>query len=75
MDWPYEQSRPGERVKPAGFWKDPRTVAILRCFKQGCLSEDMATRILRTLPANHQPKSDVRWYVDHYDREGWPPSE
>jgi hypothetical protein len=75
MDWPGKQSVPGMRVKESGFWKDPRTLKILWRVKQGALSERHATTILRTLPAmaGHRP-SDVRWYVRHYDRNGWPAS-
>lgn len=73
MDWPYEES--SRERKPRDFWKDWRTVAILQCFKQGYLSEDQATGILRTQGPNHldtDRRSDVRWYVETYDREGWP---
>ena len=35
MDWPGKQSVHGMRVKERGFWKDPRTLAVLLRVKQG----------------------------------------
>jgi hypothetical protein len=75
--WPYAPSERSEwtdcgpqRRKPSGFWRDPRTVTILRCVQQGCMSHDDAVRRLLVVG---NPKSDVRWYIGRYNNRGWPP--
>lgn len=74
MDWPGEQSVPGVEKKEKGFWKDRRTLWVLWGVKQGALLEEDATGMLRTLPSMPgHPKSDVEWYIDRYDKKGWPP--
>lgn len=75
MEWPGDQSVHRVRKKHRGFWQDPRTLEVLRHVERGALSEDQATKMLRTLPAmpSHRP-SDVRWYIRKYNRDGWPDS-
>jgi hypothetical protein len=57
-NWPYDQSRPNQRVKPHGFWRDERTVSILNAYNQKAITESEATHILRV------DEGDVRYYAN-----------
>ncbi len=74
--WPYRPSENSgwadcgpEHRKPPGFWQDPRTVTILRCVQQGCMTHDEAAR--RLLVVGNP--SDVWWYITHFNNQGRPP--
>ncbi len=64
--WPYKQSKPRVKVKPRGFWQDPLTIQVLQNLKNNQITNEEATRQLKCLP------DDPKWYIKHYDRNGWP---
>ena len=47
QQWPYHQTQNGGTPKPAGFWEDSRTQAILVCYMSTVLSDSQASEILR----------------------------
>ena len=61
--WPYHQTTKGGAPKPRGFWKDSRTIAIIKCYQSTVITEAQASEILRV------DEGDVKYYAKQTKQE------
>jgi hypothetical protein len=57
QQWPYHQTQKGGTPKPAGFWQDSRTQAILECYISTVITDSQASEILRA------SASDIKYHA------------